>query len=190
MNLIEETDRLREEINKKEDELEKKNKEFKDERDKEKKVKLKSEVDKVKKERNKLFEDYLNKYSEGKVKEWISKDIEQETILYSEFFGRYSVIQDLSTSQIRNVYGEVKRIQMKTGSELDLLSLRMLQPKLAYAAARAKKTGTNELKNVLTASIKTVLEEGIDKKERDKRFENFANFFESILAYHKAYGGN
>lgn len=101
---------------------------------------------------------------------------------------------DLTTSQIRNVYGEVKKIQMKNSmlkenEKIDVLPIRMILPKLAYSAARAKKKGTEEFKDILTKGIETVLENE-DFNELKKRFEMFANFFEALLAYHKAEGGN
>ena len=42
--------------------------------------------------------------------------------------------RNLTTSQIRNIYGAVKKMQMK--GELDTHKLLMLKPKLAYAAKR------------------------------------------------------
>jgi len=101
----------------------------------------------------------------------------------------------LSNSQIRNVFGEVKRIQMKLmGDETKWNAVKasflLLQPKLAYAAGRAesKKKGTvlTELKDVLTRAAQAV---EADKEGAVARYMNFVDFFESILAYHKAYGG-
>ena len=87
----------------------------------------------------------------------------------------------LSTSQIRNIYGAVKKIQMK-GGELDTHKLLMLKPKLAYAAKRHG-GGVDTLKDVLTQAIDLVAK---DKEN----FTRFVDFFEAILAYHKAYGGS
>jgi CRISPR-associated protein Csm2 len=87
--------------------------------------------------------------------------------------------RDLTTSQIRNIYGAVKKMQMK--GELDSHKLLMLKPKLAYAAKRHG-GGVNTLKDVLTQAIDLV---GNDSKN----FNRFVDFFEAILAYHKAYGG-
>ena len=87
----------------------------------------------------------------------------------------------LSTSQIRNIYGAVKKMQMK-GGELDTHKLLMLKPKFAYAAKRHGR-GTEKLKDILT--------EGIDLVKNDqKNFNRFVDFFEAILAYHKFYDGN
>lgn len=89
--------------------------------------------------------------------------------------------EELTTSQIRNVFGSVKKIEMsefdsqKTPKELLLLS-----PKLAYAASRpGAKEGIRHLKDVLIKAIDLV-------GDSEDRFANFCNFFEAILAYHRA----
>lgn len=88
--------------------------------------------------------------------------------------------RNLTTSQIRNIYGAVKKMQMK-GGELDTHKLLMLKPKLAYAAKRHG-GGVDTLKDVLTQAIDLV---GNDSK----KFNRFVDFFEAILAYHKDAGG-
>ena len=88
--------------------------------------------------------------------------------------------RNLTTSQIRNIYGAVKKMQMK--GELDTHKLLMLKPKLAYAAKRHG-GGVETLKDVLTQAINLV---GNDSE----KFNRFVDFFEAILAYHRAYGGN
>ena len=88
--------------------------------------------------------------------------------------------RNLTTSQIRNIYSAVKKMQMK--GELDTHKLLMLKPKLAYAAKRHG-GGVDTLKDVLTQAIDLV---GNDSK----KFDRFVDFFEAILAYHKFYGGN
>ena len=96
----------------------------------------------------------------------------------AEQHGR-QLARDLTTSQIRNIYGAVKKMQMK--GQLDTHKLLMLKPKLAYAAKRHGR-GVETLKDVLTQAIDLV---GNDSK----KFNRFVDFFEAILAYHKAYGG-
>ena len=92
----------------------------------------------------------------------------------------------VTTSQVRRVFSAVKKIQMKVqmGAEFQLNELILLKPKLAYAAARAptaRKANTEKLKNILI--------EAIGQVDDNKKFENFVAFFEAILAYHKAFGG-
>ena len=84
----------------------------------------------------------------------------------------------LKTSQIRKVYGAVKKIQMS--EEFNRNELIMLKPKLAYAAAR----------NEAVTDLKDALTQAIDKVGDDpNRFKNFVDFFEATLAYHKDAGG-
>ena len=100
----------------------------------------------------------------------------------AEQLGKQLVQERLTTSQIRNIYGAVKKMQMKGGA-LDTHKLLMLKPKLAYAAKRHK-----EVKGVDT--LKTVLTQAIDHVGNDqKKFNRFVDFFEAILAYHKDAGG-
>ena len=90
----------------------------------------------------------------------------------------------LKTSQIRKVYGAVKKIQVsETFRQNDLI---MLKPKLAYAAARNK--AVTDLKDALTQAIDKVIDEVVEEKKKFK-FKNFVDFFEATLAYHKAAGG-
>lgn len=85
----------------------------------------------------------------------------------------------LSTSQIRNAYGIVKKMEVSGFIEHEFT---LLKPKLAYAAARAGEDGAHQLRAVLTWAIDEV---GND----EARFGRFVDFFEAILAYHKAAGG-
>ena len=83
----------------------------------------------------------------------------------------------LTTSQIRNVFGTVKMMEMRGFEPHEFV---LLKPKLAYAAARHRSV----------ASLKTVLSRAIDEVGNDEtKFDRFVDFFEAILAYHKAAGG-
>lgn len=106
----------------------------------------------------------------------------------AESIGR-SLARNLTTSQIRNVFGTVRQIEMNWGSQASgqqrqqaARQLILLKPKLAYQAARERGRGVKELADVLTPAIDLVGE------DRD-RFQNFVDFFEAILAYHTAAGG-
>ena len=83
----------------------------------------------------------------------------------------------LTTSQIRNVFGTVKMMEMRGFEPHEFV---LLKPKLAYAAARHRSVAT----------LKTVLSRAIDEVGNDEtKFDRFVDFFEAILAYHKAAGG-
>jgi CRISPR-associated protein Csm2 len=102
--------------------------------------------------------------------------------------------QQLTTNQIRNIFGTVRRIEMnwpeepKTQAEHQRVvkaqrELLLLKPKMAYQAKRERGSGVRTLVDVLT--------DAIDLIDQDRtRFQHFVDFFEAILAYHKAYGGN
>jgi CRISPR-associated protein Csm2 len=99
----------------------------------------------------------------------------------------YQGLNKLTTSQIRNFFITVKKIEAreKFGNE-EIRELLLLKPKLAYAAKKEDKTKLVDLKDVLTDSIDLVTSGEGDKKEK---FDHFCDLFESILCYHKAGGG-
>ncbi len=120
---------------------------------------------------------------------WIKDGFNEEMIHYTHLLGFYAKERQLTTSQTRNFFGEVRRIQFRLSDTItqdDINKVTMLLPKLAYAAVREKKVGTDKLKDVLTIAINTVI---ADKDTFASRFERFVDFFEAILAYHKASGG-
>lgn len=116
---------------------------------------------------------------------WIKEGIDESAINFTDDFGKF-LSHKLSSSQIRNVYGELKRIQMK-GIKDEKTSFLLLKPKLAYAAARDNAKGLLPLKGVFNKAFEAV--EISDLTKAEKQFENFMDFMEAILAYHKSYGG-
>ena len=124
---------------------------------------------------------------------WISNGLNQDAIKFAESFGADLAGRRLSTSQIRNVFGEVRRLQMKGENQYFDTELLLLKPKLAYAKARRAGIGNDamesagDLQKILSAGIDAVFIK--DDKQKFDKFLNFANFFEAVLAYHKAAGG-
>ncbi len=134
-----------------------------------------------------------------KIGKWVSEKLNAHAVGYAEEFGKDLATADkpLTASQIRNVFGEVRRIQMKMMDNWETVesSVLLLRPKLAYSAKRASaKAGRNEihvadkLNAVLSEGLKAV-SEGANEQDKKRRFQNFADFFEAVLAYHKASGG-
>ena len=117
---------------------------------------------------------------------WIQSGLNTEAIKFAEEFGK-SLAKTLSTSQIRNVFGEVRRIQQKGITNSFDSEVLLLKPKLSYARARAN--APRDLESVLSSAIDAIFQNAINPEQKFQRFENFANFFEAILAYHRAYGG-
>ena len=105
----------------------------------------------------------------------------------------------LTTSQVRGIFGTVRQIEMDwlrsgRGSEAGAedtsgrerrakRELALLKPRIAYQAKRERGQGVSELGQVLIPAIDLVAD---DKA----RFQNFVDFFEAILAYHRASGGS
>lgn len=102
------------------------------------------------------------------------------------------IAKQLTTSQIRNIFGEVRRIEMNWRDEKDApdayRKVVLLQPKLAYQARRERGRGVELLKDVLDPCIEEIRK--APEAKRKEYFMRFVDFFEAILAYHKAYGGN
>jgi len=128
---------------------------------------------------------------------WIETGITDVAITYCENLGNFlakvkretgykPAEESLTTSQFRNFYGELKRIQLK-GIEEAKQAFHLLRPKLAYAASRAKTKGAETFKEEILKAHAAVK---IDDENAAKRFANFCDFTEAVLAYHKANNGN
>jgi CRISPR-associated protein Csm2 len=113
----------------------------------------------------------------------------KKLVEWSEHLGEFLARRGLTTSQIRKVFGEVRRLWMeaqKGWTDVLTRKVHLLIPKLEYAAR--KEVAVKALRAVLVRSIREVLE-GENHDEIRKRFERFVEFFEAILAYHYAFGG-
>lgn len=100
----------------------------------------------------------------------------------------------LSTNQIRALFGEVRQIEGQWnmgGEQIDLARRRLylLKPKMAYRAKRERGQAVRQLVDVLDPALDLVLVEK-DQEKQSANFTRFVEFFEAILAYHKASGGN
>ena len=125
--------------------------------------------------------------------EWITKKITREAVDFADKFGKYLRDNFLSSSQLRNIFGEIKRIQMQLKSTPNLDEQKkyhtkfiLLKPKLAYAAGRLRNKGLNEFKAVFDLAHDAV---GELDENFPTRYKNFVDFIEAILAYHRAHGG-
>lgn len=130
-------------------------------------------------------------------------------------WGKYEAGKNaITTSQIRNIFSEVKRIEVIGMQENDWYTdFLLLKPKLAYTTARVtskqRESKIKVFQAVLLKAYKAVLTEfESDKTEvkfsndeikklenlpsldyKREKFKRFSQFFEGVLAYHKAYGG-
>jgi CRISPR-associated protein Csm2 len=129
------------------------------------------------------------------VKKIITTDDPKLLVEQAQQIGRQVAEAKLTTSQIRNVYGPVRQIEM-TWPELTEHSTEedrrlagkayreviLLKPKLVYLAAREPKLAA--LEQYFGAAIDEI-GNAKDEHERRIRFKRFVEFFEAILAYHR-----
>jgi|DewCreStandDraft_4_1066084.scaffolds.fasta_scaffold35449_2 CRISPR-associated protein Csm2 len=127
--------------------------------------------------------DWVSKFN----KSWIAEKLDKSAISFAEEFGK-SLAKNLTTNQIRNFFGEVRRIEMK-GISKEKTRFLLLAPKLAYAAKRASSEAAENFKKVMIEAYHVVVHEENDDQKFEQRFKNFVQFLEAILAYHKAHGG-
>ena len=123
----------------------------------------------------------------------------QTLVEWAQRLGENLYKMGLTTSQIRALFGEVRQIQAEWGIKRQRAFRRLvlLKPKMAYRARKERGKAVEELVKVLDPALNYVIKanprpEGQPPGARDNQddnFQRFAEFFEAILAYHKAYGG-
>ena len=121
--------------------------------------------------------------TDDQIRTIITQDRPKLLVDQAEEIGQ-ALSRTLTKSQIRNIFGTVRQIQMNwTGGAQKAASYRqllMLKPKIKYQAARTKEV----------EPLADVLDKAIDHVGDDQvRFGRFVDFFEAILAYHTAFGG-
>lgn len=134
-------------------------------------------------------------YPKQKLKQdWIQNGITDDAVKWTKSFGEFLQKDEsknrgtgpLTSSQIRKFFGELKRIQADPERYKD--DIPMLKAKLAYAVGRDMKKG------IVKSKIKEFyeeLEKGINFIRKDNKDDliRFVKIVESIVAYHKYYGG-
>lgn len=129
---------------------------------------------------------------------WITEKIDEDAINYLENLGFYLTdkrtesdnspgYSAMTTSQVRNIFGEIKRIQLQSEGDSDWhTDFLMLRPKIAYNTARV----LNQKKDNRIKAFREVLEKAHAVVGEDfENFKRFSQFAEAIIAYHKVYGG-
>lgn len=116
---------------------------------------------------------------------WITTGADEAMIRYSDAAGKRLKDGGLTTSKIRNIYGEIKRIQIN-GYDKNRTSFLLLRPKVAYTVGRENskeknKDGINVFQDIFNKAANCVNDE--------KTFLNFCSLMEALVAYHKYYGG-
>lgn len=112
-----------------------------------------------------LFKDLLN-LQESQQLDKVFEQIEKFVKKYAE---------SVTTSQLRNVYNEIVKIQ-------SVGNLKLIRPHLAYVAARQDKDNARKF----IAFIDLL----IQKVNTENELESFKKTMEAIVAYHKFYAKN
>jgi CRISPR type III-A-associated protein Csm2 len=142
------------------------------------------------------------------IRDWINKDIIPKVkaskndyfcdlldidnaILYAQILARN--LEIIKTHQLRRFFSAIKNIQNKVNLNKDLsdgsdfppeeyAELQMLRPQLANAVGRLRGKERAAMQSLLDVFNPIFV---LVKRKND--FVRFTNFFESIVAYHKAY---
>lgn len=117
-------------------------------------------------------------WDEGSLREIIQQGDTKKLNEVCSKLGKYYAKNGLSTSQIRNIFDKIQA--MHEYNERELL---LLIPKLAYVAGRHERSTPIIKKDLFPLVEKTI--SLVDKGN----FQNFKNFFEAIVAYHRYWGG-
>jgi CRISPR-associated protein Csm2 len=124
--------------------------------------------------------------------DWVKNGITDATMTFADEFGGELANngRGLTTSQIRNFFGELRRIQMN-GIEKEFSSFLLLEPKLAYAVKRRTNTqGKEELEKFFKLFQKCKKAMDLNEKEKlPRQFNNLLQIMEAIIAFHKFHNG-
>ncbi len=136
------------------------------------------------------------KKSAGRIaKEVMNSENSEMFVKVSELLGLILKAQGVSSNQMRNIFGYVKKQEadikgLPEGAEIPaktIMKLKLLSPKMAYIIGRAQRYSANTLE-VLKIFFDDCISE-IEKSKSKEQFQRFIDMFESILSYHKYYGG-
>ena len=126
----------------------------------------------------------------GTIERIIAQGDPEELVKWASDIGE-AIARQVTSSQIRNIFGTARQIQMRWPNypEAAYRDAVLLRPKLGYFAKRERGRGMADLERILSPALEE-MSRAKDRAERQKRFNHFVDFFEAIVAYHKAFGGN
>lgn len=95
-----------------------------------------------------------------------------------------SIAQSVKTNQIRRFLDGTRKVEAELKSKEPFEKVKdqiiLLRPKLAYAAGRNREV--KDLAEILDVAVKSAA-------QTQENFVKFLKFMESIIAYHRFYGG-
>lgn len=123
-------------------------------------------------------------------REWITDGLDSEATKNADEMGLQLKNAGVSTSQIRNVFGEIKKIQALGLDKKEKGRLVMITPKLAYAVGRAGKREKGALEDLMKNVEVAVSAVEKSEKNRNECFNRFVDYMEAVVAYHRYHGGS
>lgn len=116
---------------------------------------------------------------EGFKNEWVTNGPDKECVEFCDRLAHIFAEGKLSSSFIRNIYGELIRIQVG-GFDNHKSAFYLLRPKVAYAATRSDNKEIAEY-------YKKLYNKMADCVESAAHFDNLVKIAEAVIAYHKTY---
>lgn len=127
---------------------------------------------------NKAKEIFLDKSDESVYEDLLnlreSQQIDKVFTHIEKFVKHYTY--SVTTTQLRNIYNEIVKIE-------SIENLKLIQPHLAYVAARQEKENAKEF-------IAFIIIYLIQKVNTEDELHSFKKTMEAIVAYHKFYAKN
>lgn len=121
---------------------------------------------------------------------WVREQFSFESSQHAFDFAKYLAENDLTRTQVRNFFGELRRIEAR-GVEDNVEAIAHLKHKLAYICSRLKqdKLHTNVADTFFNVLVKGFDAMSLNLAALPDRFERFTAYFEAVLAYHRFHGG-
>ena len=121
------------------------------------------------------------------VKKWITEAIDDDCISYCEHLAQDMVGNKVSSSFLRNIFGEMCRIEAG-GFEKHRTDFVLLRPRLAYACGRL--IGRNDSAKEVIDELQEFYKQCAKEVENAQHFKNLVSIMEAIIAFRKAVGND
>lgn len=129
-------------------------------------------------------------YSEQFLDVWVQEKFIAKSSQHAYDFAEYLAKNSLTRTQLRNFFGELRRIEARGPAE-NAEAISYLRHKLAYTVSRLEE---DKLPKAVARTFHGVLDKGLKALDGEptalaERFERFTAYFEAVLAYHRFHGG-
>lgn len=116
--------------------------------------------------------------------EWITNEVDDDCINLCEDLAKSMVDSEISSSFLRNIFGELRRIEAG-GFETHRAEFVLLRPKLAYTCSRAGNRNDSSKEDL--KALRELYEKSAQYVSNAHGFKNIVNIMEAIIAFHNAH---